>query len=84
MISLDAEPRGGSWNGVTLTWRTASGVTLETTAKNYKSGDDVAFEWTLPAGANGTSQVARSRDAVIVQWPPLAGNLETMKYLKLW
>ena len=52
-----------------LQWRTLSGVRLSTIAKSYIAGQDVAFEWSVPDGAEGTSQANRSRDAVIVQWP---------------
>ena len=78
----DDGPGRGSWTGVALTWRTGSGVTLVTTAKNYEPDDaspgtgDVAFEWNLPDGANRTSQASRSRDAVVVTWPRFELNDE--------
>ena len=65
----DGEARGGMYAAMELSWRTTSGVRLITTAKSYKSGYDVAFEWSVPDGASDTSQASRSRDAVIVEWP---------------
>jgi hypothetical protein len=65
----DGEARGGAYTGVELRWLTSSNVSLVTSAKTYRAGNDVAFEWNLPNGATDTSQARRSRDAVVVQWP---------------
>jgi hypothetical protein len=62
----------GSWTGTQLTWTAGKGTPFETVVKNYDTGSDVAFEYSFPKGAEGTSLVAHAgltRDEVIVNFP---------------
>ena len=49
----------GKYTGTEIKWLAGKETVLVTTAKTYATGLDIAFEYSFPKGAKGTSQVRK-------------------------